>query len=334
MTLGATPMTAPLAHVQGILNRVLLGQGVVVERLLITLIAGGHALLLGVPGLGKTRLALATAKAFDLSARRIQGTPDLMPADILGCEVLEENDHGKRSFRFVPGPIFAQCVIMDEINRAPPRTQAALLQAMEEGFVTVGGHDYPLPHPFCVLATQNPLEHLGTYPLPEAQRDRFLMCIAFDYPDAESEVRMLQENLSDSHPSQRGGLGGGSTESHNMPPPDPPLFQGGELDAAQNLACRIPVGESVLKALSAFIRSLRPGIDAPSFVQEGLIWGPSPRAAKGLLAAIRARAVLEGRSTPSVEDIAALAVPVLAHRVGARAGINPADIIEVACKKL
>ncbi|HBH26963.1 MAG TPA: AAA family ATPase [Rhodospirillaceae bacterium] len=304
-------MQAVRAH----LNRVVLGQGQVVERLLVTLIAGGHALLLGVPGLAKTRLVLAAAGALGLTARRVQGTPDLMPADILGCEVLDEAE-GRRSLRFVPGPVFAQCLLMDEINRAPPRTQAALLQAMEEGAVTVGGQDHPLPRPFHVLATQNPLEHAGTYPLPEAQRDRFLMCIPVDYPGPAAEAAML-----------RAALDGDAPEAG-------PVAAPGALEEAQDLARRLPVGESVVGGVLALVRGLRPGPEAAGFVQEALAWGPSPRAAKGLLQAVRARAVLDGRATPSVEDVAALAVPVLAHRVGPRPGADPAEVIGAACRAL
>ncbi len=313
------PPAATLPAVQAAIGQRIFGQGQAVERVLITLVAGGHALLVGVPGLAKTQMVGAIAAALGLSTRRVQGTPDLMPADILGCEVLDEGADGRRAFRFLPGPVFAQCVVVDEINRAPPRTQAALLQAMEEGAVSAGGLCHPLPRPFHVLATQNPLEHLGTYPLPEAQRDRFLMCIPVGYPDAAAEADMLRAALR--------GL--------DAPAPEEDGAAGRQaLAQACALARRLPVGESVIAGILDLVRDLRPGRDAAAPVNDSIVWGPSPRAAKGLLAAVRARAVLEERSTPSVEDIAALAVPVLAHRMGVRPGADAAPLIEAACRRL
>ena len=312
------PPAATLPDIQAAIGRRIFGQGAVVERVLITLVAGGHALLLGVPGLAKTQMVGAIAAALGLTTRRVQGTPDLMPADILGCEVLDEGQ-GRRALRFVPGPVFAQCVVVDEINRAPPRTQAALLQAMEEGRVSAGGRDHPLPRPFHVLATQNPLEHLGTYPLPEAQRDRFLMCIPVGYPDAAAEGDMLRAAL-------------GPEVQHNADEPAPVAPDA--LQSARAAAAALPVGESVVAGILELVRDLRPGRDAAAPVNESVVWGPSPRAAKGLLQAVRARAVLDDRPAPSVEDIAALAVPVLAHRMGVRPGANAAPLIEAACRRL
>jgi MoxR-like ATPase len=329
------PPAATLPAIQAAIGQRIFGQGQAVERVLITLVAGGHALLVGVPGLAKTQMVGAIAAALGLSTRRVQGTPDLMPADILGCEVLDEGADGRRAFRFVPGPVFAQCVVVDEINRAPPRTQAALLQAMEEGAVSAGGLCHPLPRPFHVLATQNPLEHLGTYPLPEAQRDRFLMCIPVGYPDAAAEADMLRAALDEGAtppPGTGGGWGGFSGDQGRS---YAGVCEGGSaLQVAQDLARRLPVGESVIAGILELVRDLRPGRDAAAPVNDSIVWGPSPRAAKGLLAAVRARAVLEERTTPSVEDIAALAVPVLAHRMGVRPGADAAPLIEAACRRL
>jgi len=278
------------------IGRVIFGQREVVDQALITLLAGGHALLIGVPGLAKTKLVETLGIVLGLADKRIQCTPDLMPADILGAEVLEESDTGRRSFRFIPGPVFCQVLMADEINRASPRTQSALLQAMQEGRVSVAGQYHPLPRPFHVLATQNPIEQEGTYPLPEAQLDRFLLQIDVDYPDLDAERQMLLATT-------------GVTE-------DKPVEAMGaeELMAAQRLVRRIPVGESVVEAILSLVRSGRPETASPE-VKRHIAWGPGPRASQALMLASRARALIDGRLSPSVDDVIALAPPVLRHRM-------------------
>ncbi|MBX6375038.1 MAG: MoxR family ATPase [Acetobacteraceae bacterium] len=307
---------ARLARVREAIGRVIFGQQAVIEQSLVTLLSGGHVLLVGVPGLGKTKLVETLGVVLGLDARRVQFTPDLMPADILGSEVLEEDAHGHRSFRFIRGPVFCQLLMADEINRASPRTQSALLQAMQERRVAVGGEIHALPAPFHVLATQNPIEQEGTYPLPEAQLDRFLLEIEVSYPDEAAERAMLIA----------------TTGAQEAPPVQ--AMTGPELIAAQALIRRIPVGEQVLDAILRLVRGARPG--TPSGIEavcRHLAWGPGPRAAQALMLATRARAVLDGRLAPSVDDVAALAEPVLRHRMAltftARAdGVRIADVIE------
>jgi len=277
------------------IGAVIFGQEKVVEQALITILSGGHALLVGVPGLAKTKLVEALGTVLGLDARRVQFTPDLMPSDILGAEVLEEDGAGKRAFRFIRGPIFAQLLMADEINRASPRTQSALLQAMQEYHVTVAGERHDLPRPFHVLATQNPLEQEGTYPLPEAQLDRFLMEIDVDYPDREAEKRILFETTGAEETRPRAAM---SVD---------------DLVAAQRLVRRLPVGESVVEAILTLVRSARPGAEGPE--QRYIAWGPGPRASQALMLAVRARALLDGRYAPSVDDVLALAEPVLKHRM-------------------
>ncbi len=303
-----------IARVRESIGRVIIGQNAVVDQTLITILSGGHALLVGVPGLAKTRLAAAMGAVLGLHNSRIQFTPDLMPADILGSEVLEESASGKRSFRFIHGPVFCQLLMADEINRASPRTQSALLQAMQEYHVTVAGQRYDLPLPFHVLATQNPLEQEGTYPLPEAQLDRFLLQIDVDYPDAASERRMLLATT---------GIEESVAEN---------VMTDGELGAAQRLVRRLPVGESVIDAILHLVRSARPDDAAMPEIRQHVAWGPGPRASQALMLAVRARALLDGRYSPSIDDVAALAGPVLRHRMAlnfaARAdGVTIADII-------
>jgi MoxR-like ATPase len=277
------------------IGAVIFGQEQVVERALITVLSGGHALLVGVPGLAKTKLVDTMGTVLGLDARRIQFTPDLMPSDILGAEVLEETPGGKRSFRFISGPIFAQLLMADEINRASPRTQSALLQAMQEQHVTVAGARHDMPKPFHVLATQNPLEQEGTYPLPEAQLDRFLMQVDVDYPDLEAERRILFDTT-------------GAEESKPKA-----AMSADDLIAAQRLVRRLPVGESVVEAILKLVRSARPGAEGGD--NKSIAWGPSPRASQALMLAVRARALLEGRLAPSVDDVVELAAPVLKHRM-------------------
>ena len=278
------------------IGAVIFGQEGVVERALVTILSGGHALLVGVPGLAKTKLVETLGVVLGLDARRIQFTPDLMPSDILGAEVLEESPGGRRSFRFIAGPIFAQLLMADEINRASPRTQSALLQAMQEQHVTVAGARHDVPRPFHVLATQNPLEQEGTYPLPEAQLDRFLMEIDIDYPDRDAERRILFETT-----------GAEETKPKQAMTAD-------ELTSAQRLVRRLPVGESVVDAILKLVRSARPGPDTGD-IGKLIAWGPSPRASQALMLAVRARALLEGRLAPSVDDVVELAEPVLKHRM-------------------
>jgi MoxR-like ATPase len=258
------------------IGEVIFGQAEVIEQALITLLSGGHALLIGVPGLAKTRLVETLGTILGLDDKRIQCTPDLMPADILGSEVLEESDTGRRSFRFIPGPVFSQLLMADEINRASPRTQSALLQAMQEGRVSIAGQYHPLPRPFHVLATQNPLEQEGTYPLPEAQLDRFLLQIDVDYPDLDSERRMLIATT-------------GIAEQ-----PARPAMTATELLTAQRLVRRIPVGESVVDAILSLVRAGRPEAAAQG-PRRYVAWGPGPRASQALMLACRARALLDGR---------------------------------------
>ena len=279
------------------IGRVIFGQESVIELAMVTLLAGGHALLIGVPGLAKTKLVTTLGTVFGLDAKRIQFTPDLMPADILGSEVLEQNEAGERSFRFIAGPVFCQLLMADEINRASPRTQSALLQAMQEHHVSVAGRRLDLPRPFHVLATQNPLEQEGTYPLPEAQLDRFLLQIDVGYPDLESERRMMLATT-------------GAREEEPAA-----VFDADSLMAAQTLVRRVPVGEQVVEAILKLVRAGRPGDSPLDAVNRHVAWGPGPRAAQALMLCSRAKALIEGRYTPSIDDVAVLAHPVLKHRM-------------------
>ncbi len=304
-----------LARVRAGIARVIYGQEEVVAQSLIAILAGGHALLVGVPGLAKTLLATTLGTVLGLDEKRIQFTPDLMPADITGSEVMEEDEHGKRHFRFIPGPVFCQLLMADEINRASPRTQSALLQAMQERFVTIAGARHDLPRPFHVLATQNPLEQEGTYPLPEAQLDRFLLQIDVDYPSLEAESRMLLATT------------GNETARAEK------VLDGEQLMQIQHLVRLMPVGEKLGHTILDVVRAARPGQpEAEDFITETVAWGPGPRAAQALMLGVRAKALLEGRLAPSPDDVAALLEPVLRHRMAitfsARAdGIRLADII-------
>ncbi len=274
---------------------VIFGQEQVVELALVTILAGGHGLLVGVPGLAKTKLVETLGTVLGLDARRVQFTPDLMPSDILGTEVLDEGADRRRSFRFIKGPIFAQLLMADEINRASPRTQSALLQAMQEQHVSVAGERHDLPRPFHVLATQNPIEQEGTYPLPEAQLDRFLLQIDVGYPDRSAERRILLETTgNDQHAPAS-------------------VMTADDLMAAQRLCRRLPVGESVVDGILDLVRSARPEEDKS--LADALLWGPGPRASQSLMLAVRARALIQGRLAPSIDDVAALAEPILKHRM-------------------
>jgi MoxR-like ATPase len=292
----AETTAANVRSARAAIGTVIFGQEQVVDLALVTILAGGHALLIGVPGLAKTKLVDTMGTVLGLEARRIQFTPDLMPSDIVGAEVLEESASGKRAFRFIKGPIFAQLLLADEVNRASPRTQSALLQAMQEHHVTIAGQRYDLPKPFHVLSTQNPLEQEGTYPLPEAQLDRFLMEIDVGYPDRDAERRIVFDTtgIEESKPRQ--------------------AMNADDLMAAQRLVRRIPVGQSVVDAILNLVRSARPSPEGDE-IAKLVAWGPSPRASQALMLAVRARALLDGRLAPSIDDVLALAEPVLKHRM-------------------
>ena len=277
-------------------STVIFGQERVVDNALVTILAGGHALLIGVPGLAKTKLVETLGITLGLDAKRVQFTPDLMPSDILGAEVLDESTTGKRSFRFIAGPVFAQLLMADEINRASPRTQSALLQAMQEQHITVAGARHDLPAPFHVLATQNPLEQEGTYPLPEAQLDRFLMEIDVGYPDREAERKILFDTTGAEQTTAKAAMTADT------------------LITAQRLVRRLPVGDSVVEAILTLVRSARPGEDGGE-PAKSIAWGPGPRASQALMLAVRARALLDGRLAPSIDDVLELAEPVLKHRM-------------------
>jgi len=286
-----------LGRAKASIDRRFIGQEGVVDLVLSALLCGGHALLVGLPGLGKTRLVDTLGTVMGLKAGRIQFTPDLMPADILGSEVLETGADGSRAFRFIEGPVFCQLLLADEINRASPRTQSALLQAMQEKEVTIAGEHRPLGRPFHVLATQNPIEQEGTYPLPEAQLDRFLVQVDVDYPSRSVERDILIATT-----------GAEEAESHQV-------FSAGELLAAQSVVRRMPVGDKVVEAILDLVRACRPGEPEGRDLADALAWGPGPRAAQALMLTVRARALLQGRLAPSVEDVAALAPACLEHRM-------------------
>ncbi|MFW8593996.1 AAA family ATPase [Cribrihabitans neustonicus] len=295
---GIEALEAKLQQARESITRRFIGQERVVDLTLSVLLCGGHGLLIGLPGLGKTRLVETLATVMGLHGNRIQFTPDLMPADILGSEVLETASDGSRAFRFVPGPVFCQLLMADEINRASPRTQSALLQAMQERMVTVAGEDRKLEPPFHVLATQNPIEQEGTYPLPEAQLDRFLLQIDVNYPDRGTERDILMATT-------------GVEEAAAYP-----VFSAAELIAAQTLLRRMPVGESVVEMILDLVRAFRPDEpEAGERVAQTVAWGPGPRAAQALMLAVRARALLQGRLAPNAEDVLDMAQPVLSHRM-------------------
>ena len=304
---------ADIAAVRAAVGEVIFGQEGVVERTLVAILAGGHALLVGVPGLAKTKLVETLGVVLGLDGRRIQFTPDLMPSDILGSEVMDQDEKGARSFRFIRGPIFAQLLMADEINRASPRTQSALLQSMQEYHVTVAGQRHDLPSPFHVLATQNPLEQEGTYPLPEAQLDRFLMQVDILYPELDAERRILLETTGTDEARARN------------------VLDAARLKAVQTLIRRMPVPESVVEAILSLVRSARPG-QGSAETDTQVSWGPGPRASQALTLCARARALYDGRLAPSVDDVRALAEPVLQHRMAltfaARAeGMSVRDVI-------
>jgi len=308
-----------LSRVRTGMSRIIFGQEIVIDQTLVTLLAGGHGLLIGVPGLAKTRLVETLGIVLGLDWKRIQFTPDLMPADIIGSEVLEESESGQRAFRFIQGPVFTQLLMADEINRASPRTQSALLQAMQEKHVTVAGQRFDLPKPFHVLATQNPLEQEGTYPLPEAQLDRFLLQIDVNYPDLNAERAMLVAT------------------TFGEPEIAQPVCGPETLLEAQRVVRLLPVGEKVVDAILRLVRAARPDEGGASDLRGYIAWGPGPRASQAFMLAVRAKALIEGRLAPSVDDVEALAPCVLRHRMAlnfsARAeGTTIGDVIARLCR--
>lgn len=311
-----------LRDARDMIARRIIGQERVVELSLIALLCGGHGLLVGVPGLAKTRLVETLGTVMGLNSNRIQFTPDLMPSDILGAEVLETGADGSRAFKFIEGPIFCQLLMADEINRASPRTQSALLQAMQEKVVTIAGQERKLAAPFHVLATQNPIEQEGTYPLPEAQLDRFLLQIDVEYPSREVERQIMLATT---------GVDDAQAEA---------VFDTEMLLAAQDIIRRIPVGDAVIEAILDLVRAARPDeAEAHPLVKESVSWGPGPRAAQSLMLAVRARALLNGRLAPTNEDVVALAEPILKHRMAlgfaARAeGRSLSDVISALVSDL
>lgn len=285
-----------IAYVRAEVSKVIFGQEKVVENTLLAILSGGHALLVGVPGLAKTKLVTTLGTVLGLDANRIQFTPDLMPSDILGTEVMDQDENGRRSFRFVKGPVFTQLLMADEINRASPRTQSALLQSMQEYHITIAGQRYDLPAPFHVLATQNPLEQEGTYPLPEAQLDRFLLQVDVGYPDLAAERQILLDTTG-LHDSQASAV-----------------LDAGRLSDIQKLIRQMPVPDSVVDAILSLVRAARPG-QGHAETDKHVAWGPGPRAGQALMLCARARALYEGRLAPSIDDVHALAEPVLQHRM-------------------
>ena len=286
-----------LSSVKNEINNLVFGQNLVIDQILISILAEGHALIIGLPGLAKTRIVSFLSIILGFATKRVQFTPDLMPSDILGSEILEENAKSGKDFRFIEGPIFSQLLLADEINRASPRTQSALLQAMQEKKVTITGNTYDLPKPFHVLATQNPIDQEGAYPLPEAQLDRFLMNIRISYPDQSAERKIL--NLSN--------------EKSDASPKN--VLSSNELLEIQNFVKDIPVGESVVQYILNIIKQSRPETSEVKSVKENILWGPSPRASLALMTTCKAKAFLENRYSPSVFDVQSLVKPILSHRL-------------------
>ena len=311
-----------LSELRAAIATAIVGQHEVVEQLLTGLLAGGHCLLEGVPGLGKTLLVRTLGQALELQFRRVQFTPDLMPSDLLGTELLEE-DHGtgRRQFRFQRGPVFTNLLLADELNRTPPKTQAALLEAMQEHTVSFAGVTHALPAPFFVLATQNPIEQAGTYPLPEAQLDRFLLHIALDYPDEDEERAIIAQTTGEATAQV------------------PRVMGGGDVLALQALVRQVHVGADLLAWITRLVRATRPGEAAPQVVRDYVKWGAGPRAGQSLVLAAKARALLQGRLAATREDVAALAAPVLRHRLllsfAAEAeGKRPDEVITALLREL
>ncbi len=296
--------------------KVIVGQEEIIDKLLLSLLARGHCLLVGVPGLAKTLLIKTLAEVLDLSFSRIQFTPDLMPSDITGTEIIEEDQTTKkRTFRFVKGPVFANIILADEINRTPPKTQSALLEAMQEHKVTAAGVTYALPEPFFVLATQNPIEQEGTYPLPEAQLDRFMFNLWLDYPSFDEEIEIIRTTTAESNYKLN------------------KVISGEEITLYQDLVKRVPVAENVIEFAVKIVNSTRPGNNELKFINEWVSWGAGPRASQYLILAAKTKAIVEGRFTPNIDDVKAALVPVLRHRIipsfNAEAdGLSSLDIID------
>ncbi len=302
--------------------KVIVGQEEIIDNLLISLLARGHCLLVGVPGLAKTLLIKTLAEVFDLSFSRIQFTPDLMPSDITGTEIIEEDQTTKkRAFRFVKGPVFANIILADEINRTPPKTQSALLEAMQEHKVTAAGVTYNLPEPFFVLATQNPIEQEGTYPLPEAQLDRFMFNLWLDYPSFDEEVEIIRTTTAENKFKLN------------------KIISDEEIGRYQDLVRRVPVSENVIEYAVKIVNSTRPGNNKIKFINDWVSWGAGPRASQYLILAAKTKAIIEGRFTPNIEDVKSALVPVLRHRIipsfNAEAdGLTSLDIIEKLVKEI
>ncbi|MCJ7812540.1 AAA family ATPase [bacterium] len=299
------------------IEKVIIGQRLIIDELLISLFSKGHCLLIGVPGLAKTLLISTLSRILDLKFSRIQFTPDLMPSDITGTEILEEDrTTGKKRFRFIRGPVFANIILADEINRTPPKTQAALLQAMQEHEVSASGSTFKLDEPFFVLATQNPIEQEGTYPLPEAQLDRFMFNVWIDYPSKEEEIQIVQ------------------TTTGNYNPQLKQVIDAHKIIELQQLVRRVPVADLVINYAVELVRKTRPDYPlSPSFVKDWISWGAGPRASQYLIIGAKSRCILEGRTTPDLDDIRAVAKPVLRHRIvtnfNAEAdGVNTVKIID------
>ena len=303
------------------LQKVIVGQNEVIEQLFAAIFTRGHCLLEGVPGLAKTLMVSTLARILDVGFKRVQFTPDLMPSDITGTNVLEEDESGRRSFRFMEGPIFTNILLADEINRTPPKTQAALLQAMQEREVSVGQETYHLPDPFFTIATQNPIEQEGTYPLPEAQLDRFMFLINVGYPSAAEELLIAKATTG------------------AAPPPLNKIIEGHEILGFQDIVRRVPVPEHVYEYVVKLVRKCRPReVEAPDWVKKYVMWGPGPRAVQYLILGAKARAVLQGSYLTRMEDVLAVAEPVLAHRIlvnfhAESEGIDSAEVIKRVIKE-
>ncbi|WP_026915377.1 AAA family ATPase [Christiangramia portivictoriae] len=281
------------AELRAEIAKVIVGQDEVVQQVLLSIFSGGHSLLIGVPGLAKTLMVNTIAKALGLDFKRIQFTPDLMPSDILGSEILDEN----RKFKFIKGPVFTNILLADEINRTPPKTQAALLEAMQERAVTVAGHHYKLDQPYFVLATQNPIEQEGTYPLPEAQLDRFMFAINLEYPSFQEEVEVVKSTTTDVHATVN------------------PLFNASEISEIQQVIRRIPVPDNVIEYAVRLVGKTRPGKEASEFVQNYIDWGAGPRASQNLILAAKTHAAVRGKFSPDIENVQAVAIGILRHRI-------------------
>ena len=305
------------------INKIVIGQKEILDQLLIALLSNGHSLLVGVPGLAKTLIIKTLSEVLDMSFKRIQFTPDLMPSDITGTELIDlDQETGQRSFRFFKGPVFANIVLADEINRTPPKTQAALLEAMQEHKVTSGGETYHLDEPFFVLATQNPIEQEGTYPLPEAQLDRFMFNLNISYPSNEEEISIVKQTTK----SQIDTL--------------TPIMTKSEIKNYQDLVRRVPIADNVIEYAVKLVSATRPKSEnAPDFIQESISWGAGPRASQFLILGAKAKAILDGRPTPNIEDINSLALPILRHRVlpnfnAETEGLKIEDIISQLIEKI